>query len=302
MGPSTMNASSTMNARIWLLEALKPHLDGKGLTLLERGGGTSEDHVSELATRLAQASRHAKRRDLNLSAQLLGQAQEIQAGWNPERYSVLETLRVALILSREDLQEESFQGAFEEAFRFADEGELRALYKSLALLPNGERFELQASEGCRTNILGVFESVVCDSPYAAKFFPDVAWHSACIKSLFMESPLWRFIGLDERLCPELARMALDLVEERRSATRPILANLWLLVGSHGGPRGMDSLIHEWNHLPASERGAVALAMARAGGQDQLREWLVANPGDVWLEKALAGETQQVQWRAFEFNE
>ncbi len=294
-----MNASTMMNARIWLLEALKPHLDGKGLTFLERGGGGEGDPVSELATRLAQASRHAKRRDLNASPELMAQAAGILSGWNPEFYSVLETLRVALILSREDLDQESFRLAFEEAFRFADEGELRALYKSLALLPNGERFEWQASEGCRTNILGVFQSVVCDSPYAAKHFNDVAWHAACIKSLFMDSPLGRISGLDARLSPELARMALDLVEERRSATRPILPGLWLLVGSHGGQRALDSIAAEWNHLAPEKRGPVALAMARAGGVDQLREWQAHNPGDPWLEKALAGDTDQSHWRTFE---
>ena len=288
-----------MNTRLWLTQALKPHLDAKGVAFLERGGGASEGPVGDLATRLAQASRHAKRRDLNLSPESLEQARGLCSGWNPERYSVLETLRVALILSREDLEQESFKEAFNECFRYADEGELRALYKSLALLPDGARFEWQASEGCRTNILGVFESVVCDTPYPAEFFPDVAWHSACIKSLFMDSPLWRFSGLDGRLCPELARMALDLVEERRSASRPILSNLWLLIGTHGGQRALDSLITEWNHLPAAERGPVALAMARAGGETQLREWLTENPGDEWLEKALAGEFQQAQWRAFE---
>ncbi|MCP5024137.1 MAG: hypothetical protein GY930_20510 [bacterium] len=293
-----MTAKTTTGARHWLSQALKPHLNEQGFAFLERGWG-AEAPVSELATRLAQASRFAKRRSLMVSEELLQQAREICPGWNPGRYSVLETLRVALILSREDLEQASFQEAFEEAFRFADEGELRALYKSLALLPGGERFEWQATEGCRTNILGVFESVVCDSPYAQAHFPEVAWHSACIKALFMKSPLWRVSGLDDRLSPELARMALDLVDERRAASRPILGTLWLLLGTHGGPRGTDSMVQEWNHLPPGERGAVALAMGRAGGETLLKEWLAASPGDAWIEKALAGGTGQGEWRAFD---
>jgi hypothetical protein len=41
-------------------------------------------------------------------------------------------------------------------------------------------------------------------------------------------------GLDERLSGELARMALDLADERRSAGRPVNPLLWLCLGAHGG--------------------------------------------------------------------
>ena len=56
-------------------------------------------------------------------------------------------MRVALILARTDLAEESGAAALEEAFRYADMGELCALYRSLAFLPNGERFMPETPQG-----------------------------------------------------------------------------------------------------------------------------------------------------------
>jgi hypothetical protein len=42
-----------------------------------------------------------------------------------------------------------------------------------------------------------------------------------VKCVFVGAPLWRLWGLDGRLSAELARMALDLADERRSAGRPV---------------------------------------------------------------------------------
>src|SRR5262249_26964726 len=79
-------------------------------------------------------------------------------GWSPERWAVLETLRAALVLSRSDLEREGGARAIEEGFRYADEGELRALYRTLAHVPAPERFAWRAGEGCRSNMKSGFEA------------------------------------------------------------------------------------------------------------------------------------------------
>jgi len=187
---------------------------------------------------------------------------QVLEGWNPERWTMLEAARALLVLSRADLPTPAGAAAVEAAFRYADVGELCALYKTLALLPEPKRFVWRAGEGCRSSMKAVFESVACDSPLPVRHFDDVAWRQMLIKALFVEAPLARISGLGTRLDAETARMALDLAEERRSAGRPVNPDTWLLVGKHAGPRGIASLEHERASGTPAGKAAAAEALAK----------------------------------------
>ena len=141
-------------------------------------------------------------------------------------------------------------------------GELCALYKTLALLPDSKRFVWRAGEGCRSSMKAVFESVACDSPLPLRHFDDVAWRQMLIKALFVEAPLARVFGLATRLDAETARMALDLADERRSAGRPVNPDTWLLVGKHAGARGVASLERELASGSPAGTAAAAEALAK----------------------------------------
>jgi len=175
-------------------------------------------------------------------------------------------MRCRMLLARPDLEQDSFAQDLDEVCRHADEGELRALYKSLALLPDAHRFRARGAEGCRTNIVPVFESVACDTPFPFEHFDDLAWNQMLIKGLFIEAPLVRIYGLDRRLNPELARMALDLADERRSAGRVVQPELWMCLGTHGGQRGVESMQQELDGDHQAGRRAAYLGLARAGEQ------------------------------------
>lgn len=289
---------STNSLRRWFDEALRARLASEAFGWYEAardeiGAGVPDRRFCAL---LSTASRHARRRALAPDVAERAAARELVPGWETERWSLLETLRVGLVLAREDLAQQSAVDALEEAFRFADEGELCALYKSLGLLPDPERFAWRGGEGCRSNMRTVFESVACDSPFAASAFDELAWNQLCIKAIFVGAPLHRVHGLDARLSPELARMALDLVEERRSAGRPVPPELWLCVGAHGGARGLAAM--EAELAPANShrvgRRAAALALARAGETGRLRA-LVEREADVEVQatmrSALAGKPE-----------
>ncbi len=262
---------------------------------------TGPDH-GRFASLISLASRHAKRDALDPDAGEIAAAGAALEGWNPERWTVLETLRVALVLVRPDLSDETGAAALEEAFRYADEGELCALYRSLAHLPAPERFAWRAGEGCRTNMVSVFEAVVLDTPYPARCFDDLPWRQAVIKCVFVGAPLWRLWGLDDRLSPELARMALDLADERRSAGRDVQHELWLCLGAHGGERGVESLERELQGSNTIGRRAAAYALARAGETARLERFL-AEEGDAGvadsMRDALAGNTSQEAFRALD---
>lgn len=259
---------------------------------------------ARFAALLSLASRQARSRPLAPSAAELARADEILPGWSPELWTCLDALRAVLVLSRRDLAEDSGARAVREAFRFADVGEQTALYRTLALLPRPERFVRRACEGCRSNIRDVFVAVACDSPFPVRHLDDVAWRQLVIKALFIEAPLWRVFGLDERLDPELARMALDLAEERRSAGRAARHELWLALGTHGGERGLRSLLVELDpHNPnARGRAAAAYALARAGERSTLEELATAERDPLVaaaMAQALEGHTSQWVFRSLD---
>lgn len=242
-------------ARAWLGEARA-----------EVAAGVSGTRFGAL---LSLASRHVPARPLAPSPDEL--AAVGLSGWSPERWDLREAARVLLVLARTDQASEAFAADVEEAFRYADEGELRALYKSLALVPDGARFAWRAAEGCRTNIVPVFESVACDSPFPASHFDEVAWKQLVVKALFIDAPLWRVQGLDGRLSEDLARMALDLAEERRSAGRDVPHELWLALGPHGGERAASSLAEEGAAGDTLGARAAELAQRRRESDDWRRD-------------------------------
>ncbi len=261
--------------------------------------GTSD---TDFCAKLSTASRHVRADPLAPSEGERARAGALVEGWDPERWTLRETARVALVLARPDLDAPSAERALEEAFRYADVGELCALYRSLAHLPRPERFLWRAKEGCRTNMLSVFEADVCDTPYPYRFFDDIAWNQAVVKALFVGAPAWRIFGLDRRLSPELARMVLDLADERRSAGRVVQHELWLCLGEHGGERGLAALERE---LESSHRRGVRAALyglARAGATERVKRFgdatrdpeLRASAHD-----ALAGRTDQRVFRSLD---
>lgn len=267
--------------------------------LQEIGGGAS---AQRLASLISMASRHAPRGDLDPTAAEREEAARLLLGWDPERWSTLEALRVRLLLAHPNQEGDGFSADLEECFRFADGGELTALYRSLAHFPRGERFVWRAGEGCRTNMRTVFEATACDTPYPATNFDDTSWRQLVIKAVFIEAPLWRVHGLDGRLSEELARMALDLADERRSAGRMVQPELWLCLGRHGGPRGREALENEIQSEEPLSRRAAALALARAGEEERLRKSCSAesdpNVRDT-IESAIAGRCDQSAFAIFE---
>jgi hypothetical protein len=296
--------SSIDAIRQWLTRALAARLPREGAEWLgaaraEVAAGVSHDRSCAL---ISLASRYCRGGALAPGAEGLAEAGALVPGWNPERWQSLEAARVALVLERADLAEPRAVEALEEAFRYADVGELCALYKSLAVMPAPERFAWRGGEGCRSNMRSVFESVACDSPFPARVFDELAWRQLCIKAVFIGAPLWRVHGLDGRLSAELARMALDLADERRSAGRPVQPELWLCIGRNGGERARASLERELDarNQDRAGRQAAALALGRAGLEERLRE-LASGERDpavaAALREALAGNHGQARFAA-----
>jgi len=278
-----------------------PAADWLGRARKEVGTGTDPGRFCAL---IALASRHARRVPLAPDSQERARAGAALEGWNPGWWTLLDALRVVLVLSRPDLDGDGGEQAIEEVLRTADEGEACALYRSLAHLPSPERFVARAGEGCRTNMRSVFDACALDTPYPEQCFSEESYRQMVIKSVFVGAPLWRMWGLDGRVDQDLARMALDLAEERRSAGREVQPDLWLCLGVHGGERGLSALVDEMDSANAHREGraAAAVALARAGETDRIQE-VVELEADVLvreaMQRALAGDVSSRTFRSFD---
>jgi hypothetical protein len=254
------------------------------------------------AALFALTSRHVPRAGLSPSDGERAAAGRLLAGWNPERWDQLDAARAGLVLALPDPAGLEAELLLEEALRFADMGELVAAYRALPLLPEPQRFAWRMGEGARSNMRAVFEAACCDTPFPVQHFGDVAWRSAVLKSLFVGAPLWRIWGLDGRLDAELARMALDFADERRSAGREVPHELWLCLGAHGAQRARSSMELELAQGSPRGRAAAALGLARAGATERVRE-LAARETDARaagiLKRAIAGERGQTAFAALE---
>jgi len=262
-------------------ELLRRRLNEAGVAFLDGALAKLAAGVDStgFGVQLSAASRHARGPLFDADGDAsLERLEALSDLWTPRYWTLLDALRVRLILGRGDLAELEAEQALEEAFRYADEGELCALLRALPLLPGRERFAWRATEGCRTNMVTVFCAVVCDSPLPVGTFDDVAWKQALLKCLFVGAPMWRVRGIDQRLDGDLTRMALDYVDERRSAHRVVPRELWILLGSDPGERGLASLEVECQVEDPLARSAVYLALARAGQAERLAELEEADPG------------------------
>lgn len=267
-----------------LREALGEQLGAEGLGWLDQecralAGGDQ----GRLLRSLPMASRHAKRKSLAPSKQRRDQVAEAVPGLEIERWSHLDAARVLLICAAQEASDEGFGDLYEQAFGYADDGEQQALLRALPLLDDGARFAWRAGEGCRTNIVPVFEAVALDSPYPAMHFDEIAWNQMCIKAVFLGSPLHRAVNFDRRVNPELARMALDLADERRSAGRAVQPELWMCLDLHAGERGQKALDLELKQGPPLGRLAAVLGLARAQAAQRLGE--LANDSDPMVAEA-----------------
>ncbi len=260
-------------------------------------GGELSD--ASFAQTLSLASRFAPRGRLEPSAEASEAAAGLLEGWNPERWTGLEAVRVRWVLARAAADADSLPGAIEEAFRFADEGELCALYRSLQFLPGPERFAWRAGEGCRTNMMSVFEANGCDTAFPVAHLDDVGWRQLCVKALFSGAPLWRVSGFDQRVDAELGRMALDLVEERRAAGRSITPELWMCLRGEPTPRALVALDAELGGDDELSSCGAALALGRLGCQDRLRVLEASSSGRLLetTRSALAGHHAQAAFGA-----
>jgi hypothetical protein len=151
-----------------------------------------------------------------------------------DRWSVADAARAVLLLSAaQSLDLPAFQTLAVACVDRGDAREQESWMRAVAWMPAAERFLPIVIDACRTNIVPLFESIACENPYPATYFPERNFNQMVLKAFFNHLAIARIIGLRDRMNPELARMASDYAAERRAAGRSVPPDLALASPNAG---------------------------------------------------------------------
>ncbi len=171
--------------------------------------------------------------------------------------------RVALLMSLGEARPEALNDAVEALYREGDTNEKIAVVRALSLLPDQARFVWIALDAGRTNETDLFRAVACDNPFPARHYPELEFNKLVMKAAFVRAPVDRIAGLLRRANPELARMAMEHIDEQESAQRGFVPELWPAIAAHPPPGAIGRMLGYASHSVSAQRlGAVrGLAVA-----------------------------------------
>jgi hypothetical protein len=210
---------------------------------------------------IGQAPRRLGRAALALGNDDLARAGALRPGLDPRDWSVDQLARIALMLAghRDDA---GFAATFDRFCATAEINELIALCRGLPLYPAPDLIEPRAREALRSGMKPVFEAVAHNNPYPSEVFADDDWNQMVVKAIFIGATLWPIQGLDRRSNPQLARMLVALLHERRAAGRPISAEVWRCIVPHADDEERAAMLRTWDDGDNAHRRAIALALKR----------------------------------------
>ncbi|HYH56114.1 MAG TPA: EboA domain-containing protein [Anseongella sp.] len=214
---------------------LRGHLPGEVFHAFERKAEEALNAPAKMKFNLLFSGipRLVGKREIPVSVQELSELEAIRKGFSPLGWTADRFCRVYLLMHLAPADPEgrqSYLDRIEELFSVAEVSEQVALYSALPLYLFPEAFRFRATEGIRTNITDVFDAIALHNPYPFEQLDEPAWNQMVLKALFMQRPIYRIYGVDDRANASLARILSDYAHERWSAGRSVSPELWRCVG------------------------------------------------------------------------
>jgi hypothetical protein len=213
-----------------------------------------------LARAIGLAPRQLGKADLQLTADDLARATALRPGLDPGDWSADQAARIAFAAASYDGNDAVFAAWFDGFCATAGINELIALCRGLPVYPAASLLEPRAREAIRSGMRPVFEAVAHRNPYPVEQFSEDAWNQMVVKAFFIGAPMWPIQGLDRRGNPRLARMLVDLAQERWAAGRPVSGEVWRCVAPHADEVGVAALARAFETGDDRERLSVGLAL------------------------------------------
>ena len=266
--PNIISLSNVKLARQYLYDLLTARIDTKGKQWID---GKIEQLVKEYSER-----------DFYLSFNLIPRFTGKQLlNPNPDEKQKIDGLREGLDLSNWTVDQigrnlillyvpfddlEFYQNTLKNLFETAGVDELVALYAGLPLSPLGEALNDRATEGIRTNMTAVFDAMALNNPYPRDYFNEVAWNQMILKAFFMERPVYRILGIEDRNNEKLAEMISDYAHERWAAGRTTMPEMWRAIGSFVNDTVLADLHRMLEDPDELQKQAAALACFNSGSE------------------------------------
>jgi hypothetical protein len=222
-----------------------------------------ERRGDSLAAMIGLAPRRLGKADLALTPDDKARATALRSGLDPSEWSIDQAARIAFMAASYAQDDTAFAASFDSFCATAGLGELIALCRGLPVYPAAALLESRAREAVRSGMRPVFEAVAHRNPYPVEYFAEDAWNQMVVKAFFIGSHLWPIQGLDRRANSHLARMLVDLAQERWAAGRPVSGEIWRCVAPHADSQGVAALVRAFETGDEKERLAVALALHRS---------------------------------------
>ncbi len=208
-----VGAHTSPSASQWLNEALAACLPGRPVATLLRS--------------YTAASRQVGHAPLAVSGQDLVPFADLDIRFT--QWTAADAARAALLLATGEVDPDRFRELALESYEQGDSREQQSWLRAIALYPQPERFTMTAIDACRTNIVPLFESIACENPFPARYFPERNFNQMVLKAFFNGIAIERIVNLSARLNSELSRMAADYVSEREAAGRTVPADIWIVL-------------------------------------------------------------------------
>jgi hypothetical protein len=222
-----------------------------------------ESSSDKLAMAIGLAPRRLGKADLPLTSDDKERAAALRPGLDPSEWSIDQAARIAFMVASYAEDDAAFAAAFDGFCATAGLNELIALCRGLPVYPAAALLEPRAREAVRSGMKPVFEAVAHRNPYPVECFAEDAWNQMVVKAFFIGSHLWPIQELDRRGNPQLARMLVDLAQERWAAGRPVSGEVWRCVAPHADAAGVAALVRAFETGSDKERSSVALALRQA---------------------------------------
>ena len=191
------------------------------------------------------------------------------AGWDEFRLA-----RVILLTVLAEQEKDIFLENLKALIGTADFREQVAIFSAFPLLPHPVALVEFATDGLRSNIIDIFDSISLNNPFASENFTDEAWNQMVLKAIFITRPLYRIVGHGERTNLALAEAISDLAHERWAAGRTINPEAWRSCTNFLDERISGDIAKMAGSSEANDRSAAALVVSAAEGKlDSLKDRL-----------------------------
>jgi hypothetical protein len=223
------NGISVMELKTILGEIIEAHVSSDAWKWLCVKANEFESTPSSFTLAFAAAPRRTGKTIIEINSVIADIIHDTRTGFSIQDWTVDRLARVWLILYLPSDDKAVYLRTLENIFLTAEMNEQVALYSALPVLQYPDAWQHRCTEGIRSNIGVVLESIMCDNPYPSEQLDEKEWNQLVLKAIFTEKPINRIIGLDMRANMSLAKTLSDYAHERWAAHRDVNPLLWRSV-------------------------------------------------------------------------